>query len=116
MIKGIGIDVVELQRFQSLQEMDEFVFQVLSDKELSERYFPSTTEIATIFAMKEAVLKALGCGLHDGFYWREIELSSNNEITLKGHLQELARTLSVSTIHATFSRTQHYVTALVVLV
>ncbi len=63
MIKGIGIDLVEIDRFKNILGRwgDRFLKRVFSSREI-ERYRNSPSSLAGRFASKEAFLKALGIG------------------------------------------------------
>lgn len=69
MAVGIGVDVVDLERFESvLQRRASFVDRVFTDDERAycDRAKGSAQRCqryAARFAAKEAVMKALGCGL-----------------------------------------------------
>ncbi len=117
MIKGVGIDLVEISRFQSQEDLDHFLDQILSENEfVSLRENPRKSIIAAkIFAIKEAILKALGCGLHLGFYWREIELTEEYTPHLHGFLSRLAEEKAVSRIHISHSFSNFFSAAVVVL-
>ena len=69
MIKGIGIDIVELDRIEaSLAKGDRFINRILTQKE-KERFFELKNHrrqiefVAGRFAAKEACAKALGTGI-----------------------------------------------------
>lgn len=111
MIKGIGIDVVELQRFKNMPDRKAFLEQVLSQKEIFETQANSDLELATTFAIKEATLKALGCGLSVGSLWHEVEISSMTHVTLRGTLRAIADSLSITKIRVCHSHSQHVVMA-----
>ncbi len=76
MIKGVGIDIVEIHRIdKALKKNPKFIHRVLTEKEtvyIQENQKPSAT-VAGYFAAKEAVSKALGTGLR-GFTWQDIEI------------------------------------------
>jgi len=69
MIKGIGIDIIELDRIKrSLQKSDRFVQRILTEQE-KELFLKLTNErrqvefLAGRFAAKEAFAKATGTGI-----------------------------------------------------
>lgn len=69
MIKGIGIDIVELKRIERLMSKNErFVKRILCEKELAEFKQLSNERrkieyVAGRFAAKEAFSKAIGTGI-----------------------------------------------------
>ncbi len=81
MVKGIGIDVVEIPRIRRTIEKwgDRFLTKVFTAKELD--YARSKKEpadhIAARFAAKEAVAKALATGWSGGFRWKDIEVEND---------------------------------------
>lgn len=101
MITGVGTDVVEIDRFRSLKQKAEFLEQVFTLTEIhSAPKGPSQdTFYATLFAVKEALLKALGCGLQRGSLWRDIQITHDWKPRLSGSLGRLAEEQSVSRIH-----------------
>lgn len=117
MIKGVGVDVVEISRFQHEKNLDDFLSQILSQRELAA--LPNNSKrpktASRIFAIKEAILKALGCGLHMGSYWRDIELAEDNTPQLCGFLRRLAEEKSISRIHVSHSFSDLFSAAMVVL-
>jgi holo-[acyl-carrier protein] synthase len=71
----IGIDVIEIERMRRALERDGFRERVFTATERSycdSRPNPAQ-HYAARFAGKEAIGKALGCGVH--FTWREIEIA-----------------------------------------
>lgn len=84
MIKGIGIDLVELSRFSDIS--DNFLKQVFNNQEISAiKHSPIISSIK--FSLKEAILKALGKGLHFGFFWHNI-LLKDDKTTISGVLRQ----------------------------
>ncbi len=63
MIEGVGIDVVDVERFRKILERwgDRFLKKVFSERELE--LVGSVESLAVRFAAKEAFLKSLGLGL-----------------------------------------------------
>ena len=117
MLVGTGIDIIEFNRFRNLKDKGDFVRQVLTENEIGIALRRSNQDIfyATAFAVKEAILKALGCGLHDGSHWHEVELNDRWETRLSGRLAALASQQSVTVIHSSQSCTENCVVALVLL-
>lgn len=76
MIRGIGIDIIEIQRIErAIKKNPKFIHRILTIKEVAyikENEKPTPT-VAGYFAAKEAVSKALGTGFR-GFTWRDIEI------------------------------------------
>ncbi len=117
MVRGAGVDIIEIARFGGVDSKQEFIREVLTDNEIqSVSNGPDrSASYATAFAIKEAVLKALGCGLHDGSYWHDVVIDADGNITLSGHLASIARNQSVTTIHSSQSRSENCVVAFVLL-
>ncbi len=61
-IFGIGIDIVEIQRFKNLHALSPFFKRVYTEKELDYclGFSEPSSHLAAIFAGKEAVTKAIG--------------------------------------------------------
>ena len=83
MIVGIGQDVVEVERVaQALERHGErFALRILGPRELAvyqarSRRWPrrGVTYLATRFAAKEAIAKALGLGMRQPMSWRAVEI------------------------------------------
>lgn len=77
-MEGIGIDIVEVERFEKYHgELDgAFCKKVFTDDERKYLQEKNTLTIAGFFAAKEAVAKALGTGF-SGFFPNEIEVRHN---------------------------------------
>ncbi len=104
-----GIDLVEISRIERLTPAirKRFLLRILTEEEarISGRSWES---IAGRFAAKEAVIKALGCGIGP-VQWKEIEIlqGENGEpvLILHGQARQMAedhglRTWSVSISHS----------------
>jgi holo-[acyl-carrier protein] synthase len=99
MIEGIGVDVVEIERFREVVKKweDRFLSKVFTDAELEYAHsklnpFP---HIAARFAVKEAVAKALTTGWSGGFRWKDVEVqndvSGKPSVILRGKVKELLK-------------------------
>ena len=76
MIKGIGIDIIEIERIEKLLSSKEnFLSRNFTEAELEFNSKPQST--AGNFAAKEAFAKALGTGFR-GFGLRDIEVLRND--------------------------------------
>lgn len=117
MVKGIGVDIVNLDRFENINNEQDFVNQILSDYEISVvmAHNPKYVQVAKAFALKEATMKALGTGLHYGSYWHNIEISEFWEIKLSGYLKKISDKMKINKINNSFAQTKNYVTAVVIL-
>ncbi|MGQ9534107.1 MAG: 4'-phosphopantetheinyl transferase superfamily protein [bacterium] len=109
MIKGIGIDLVEIRRFSEIS--DNFLKQVFNTQEISAtKHNPIISSIK--FSLKEAILKALGKGLHFGFFWHNIVLK-DDKTTIFGVLrQNLSEPYS---IHTSTSNSKNYACAIAII-
>jgi holo-[acyl-carrier protein] synthase len=135
MILGLGVDVVDLKRFEEVLRRfgRKFIDRVYvpSERRLCGPWMPeqngegtahfkrAATRLAGRFAAKEAVLKALGTGLVGGMSWQHLEVRSGDEgapsVTLRGRASELAAELGVRKIHVSISHTDSTAVAVAVL-
>ena len=79
MIKGIGLDIIEIERIEkAMARTDRFKKRILSDRELAifATYSPSRKVefLAGRFAAKEAFSKALGTGIGSACRLHDIEI------------------------------------------
>ncbi|WP_084281012.1 holo-ACP synthase [Alkaliphilus transvaalensis] len=80
MIKGIGIDIIEIERIkEAIEKKGKFLQRFFTEAEIeifiAKNNKPST--IAGFFAAKEAVVKALGTGFRD-MKWKDIEVAQDH--------------------------------------
>jgi holo-[acyl-carrier protein] synthase len=110
MIRGIGVDIIEISRVRkSVEESGEqFLRKVFTQVEID--YCTSKPDrfqhLAARFAAKEAVSKALATGWAGDFQWKDVEVmndvSGQPQVTLHGKLRErlASRTVFLSLSHA----------------
>jgi holo-[acyl-carrier protein] synthase len=76
MIIGIGSDLIDIRRIEKSLERhgERFIARIFTDieKARSERRKARAASYAKRFAAKEACAKALGSGISDGVYWRDM--------------------------------------------
>jgi len=114
----VGIDLVEIKRIAVVMDKygERFTRRVFTDRELAICHH-RPERFATRFAAKEAVSKALGCGI-GRVSWREIEVvtdaSGRPELMLHGSAAELAAELGLGEWAVSLSHTAEQAIALVV--
>jgi holo-[acyl-carrier protein] synthase len=79
MIKGIGIDIIEVKRIRDIMVKygDKFFTRILTDSEIAYcKSYKANPEVhfAGRFAAKEAYSKAIGTGISKTFGWKDIEI------------------------------------------
>lgn len=116
MIVGIGNDIVEIQRFETIMERESVLHKMFSEREVvlgGKR--PSF--FAGNFAVKESVSKAFGTGIR-GFRLCEIEVLRDEMgkpyVELCGKAKELAEGIGIDCIHVSISDTKQLVMAVAV--
>jgi len=76
MILGIGSDIINIRRVQKVIERhgERFLSRIFTDVERAkaERRAKSVDTYAKRFAAKEACSKALGTGIRQGVWWRDM--------------------------------------------
>ncbi len=120
MIKGIGVDIIEIERIRHLAEEsgERFLERVFTAGEL--RYAAGKhhryQHLAARFAAKEAASKALATGWSGAFRWTDVEVvndpTGQPRIVLHG---ELERLLTGAAVHVTISHSDSHVVAVVVI-
>ena len=94
MVKGVGIDIIEVSRIKRIMEKygDKFFKRILTDNEINYcKSFPnSELHFAGRFASKEAYSKAIGTGISKDFGWKDIEIL--NDIRGKPYINHIKET------------------------
>lgn len=77
MIAGVGVDIVDIARIQALLDRygERFLGRVYTEAESAYAMDGANRaeRLAGRFAVKEAVMKALGTGKSQGILWRDVE-------------------------------------------
>ena len=123
MIAGIGVDIAETARVEELCARfgERFARRILTDKEHAEfdRRRRPHAYLATRFAAKEAIAKALGTGIGErfGFHSVQIDHDGNGKplVTFLDDAQGLLDELGITNALISLSDEKHYVVAMVVL-
>jgi holo-[acyl-carrier protein] synthase len=114
MILGVGIDVVDVSRFEeALDRTPTLRERLFTDQE---RGRPMNS-LAARFAAKEALAKALGAPT--GMSWHDAEIcnehSGDPQFELRGSVLARANERGVSTVHVSLSHDAGIASAMVVL-
>lgn len=121
MIKGIGTDILKIQRIEkALQRGPKIAERILTNSELIE--FEQSAQpsrfLAKRFAAKEAVVKALGTGIGNGVGWQHIEIVKDELgkplVNLSDGALQRAVALNIEQCHLSYSDEKEYVVAMVV--
>jgi holo-[acyl-carrier protein] synthase len=122
MVKGIGVDIIDIPRIKKMVEKDtRFVEKVFSAKEIEYCRGKHKKEIhfAARFAAKESFFKALGTGWRYGMRWEDISVENDElgkpEIKLSGKALDFFRQKQYRHIHLSISHTKEYAVAFVVV-
>lgn len=79
LIKGIGTDIIEIERVEKALKNKKFVNKIFNESEMKDDYgdFLKAHSLAGKFCAKEAVSKALGTGIR-GFSFKDIEILTDS--------------------------------------
>ncbi len=114
MIIGVGIDVVDIERFgESLSRTHGLAARLFTDAEAAR----PLASLAARFAAKEALAKALGAPT--GLHWHDAEVVSESSgrpvMEMRGSVLARAHDLGVSSVHLSLSHDAGIASAVVVL-
>ena len=111
---GVGIDVVDIGRFEDALERTPTLRERLFTEQERERPLAS---LAARFAAKEALAKALGAPV--GLAWHDAEVVSESSgrplLEMRGSVAARAAELGVSSVHLSLSHDAGIASAVVVL-
>ena len=123
MIFGIGTDMVEIKRIESINSIDKFANKILSKNELS--IFNSLKEEKKItflskqFAGKEAISKAIGTGITKQTRFKDIEILRDEKgkpiLNAIDGFKKYMGDLGITKTHVSLSDESNYAIAFAVL-
>ena len=115
-----GVDLIEIARIEEVvsRHGKHYLERIYTPAEL-EHCGRRAESLAGRFAAKEAVAKALGCGIGD-VQWKEIEVLGDEQnapiLTLYGMAEQKAKELGLETWSVSISHSQSHSVALVVAI
>lgn len=113
-----GVDLIEIERFDRIEPgiRERFIHRVLTSEERLE-VMDSNSTLAGKFAAKEAVVKALGCGIGPVSF-QEIEIlhDANGQpiLYLYKNARKIAEENNLKNWSVSISHTQHYAVAIAI--
>ncbi|MEJ2758713.1 MAG: holo-ACP synthase [Anaerolineales bacterium] len=121
MIVGIGIDLVSIEDLMEKVKRPAFINKVFTENEVAycQSYRSPIEHFAGKFAAKEAFMKAIGKGIQQGIWFKQIEIA--NEPTgapsFNLYRQALSRVdeLKIGKIHVSISHSKDHAVAIVIL-
>ena len=119
MIKGIGTDIVEIERIRGMLQRhgDSFLQRCFTPAEIefAGKYKDPAVRYAGRWAAKEAVVKVLGTGFMKGITFHDVEVlplhTGQPEIRLTGEAAERAAEQQIDSVLISISHAQLYATA-----
>ena len=123
MIRGIGVDIVKVDRIEQAMERwgSRFLKRIFTAAEIErcqQRARPAQC-LALRFAAKEAFAKALGLGMRKGLRWRDIEVVHDHlgkpDLLLHNQAQRLLEAVEASRTWLSLSDERESAVAVVVL-
>jgi phosphopantetheinyl transferase (holo-ACP synthase) len=110
MVKGSGIDILGTGRFCHMENKSEFISNFLTprEKKRAQSYFHRDLIYAALFAMKEAILKSLACGLGHGSLWHRVELDTTILPPIFRSLSRLTGEHPAERVHISVACTKDY--------
>lgn len=124
MILGVGVDLVDVARFERAvtRHGDGFVERILTPEEMADCASAARPyeQQAVRFAAREALLKALGTGLVGGMSWRDVRVVRGAGpgvfgVEMSGGVRDTAEALGVRSVHVALCTTRHIAAASVIL-
>ena len=123
MIAGIGVDIVDIARIQAMLDRygEKFLARVYTEAETAYAMGGANRaeRLAGRFAVKEAVMKALGTGKSQGILWRDVETLRGRlgkpEVRLHGQAVKWATLQGFGVAHASITHDGGKAVAFVIL-
>jgi holo-[acyl-carrier protein] synthase len=119
MIYGIGIDIVEIGRIKNgIKKFGaRFMKKIYTQEEIKmiRKMKNKYAMFASLFALKEAFLKALRIGIFSKIKFNEIQISKKKDISLSSRAKRMLNRKKIKKIFADFSFSKEYAIAVVIL-
>ena len=122
MIKGVGTDIIEIQRIKKqIESNDGFVNKIFTKREIEycESFKSKAQNYAVRFAAKEAFLKAIGKGWRDGLAFDQVEVVNDElgkpDIIVTGKAKEIIDALGITNIQVSLSHSHENAIAFVII-
>ena len=121
MIRGLGLDVVELDRLDTCLARfgEKFLARILTPAERAALPPIPLSRVAGLFAAKEAAVKALGTGFAQGIGFAHLEILSNPlgrpALTFSGPALARAHALGATSWHVSITHGRATAAAVVIL-
>jgi holo-[acyl-carrier protein] synthase len=120
MILGIGIDIVEISRFDQAAVKEAFIKKVFTQKEIEECWAGGKPAelFARKFALKEAFMKAIGAGIGQEVWFTNIEvlgIGQQVQITPHKKAKKYYEELGANCIRVSYSGSGGIVVGIVVV-
>ena len=123
MIAGIGVDIVDIARIQTLLDRygERFLLRVYTEGEAAYAMSGANAaeRLAGRFAVKESVMKALGTGKSQGILWRDVETLRGRfgkpEVHLHGKAVKWAKMRGGGAVHVSITHDGGKALAFVIL-
>ena len=122
MIVGVGNDIVSVRDIkESIECSNRFLQRVFcfSEREYCNQQSAKFKHYAGCFAVKEAVMKALGTGWNHGIQWNHIELKHYSyrkpQVVMHDQAKKQADLLQVKNIYISLSYSEKYAVGVVIL-
>ena len=116
MIIGIGIDLIEVKRVEKACDKEHFLTRCFTEREI-DLIREDKRKASDNFAVKEAISKAFGTGIH-GFELNEMEVLRDKlgcpYVILYGNALKIAKERGITKIHVSITNTKIYSNAFVV--
>ena len=113
-----GVDIIEIKRVEKVASSygDRFLKRIYTDDEI--KYCRGRApQLASRFAAKEAVMKALGTGIR-GVGWRDVEVTRKRgmapDIKLHGRAQKRASQIGLKELAISLSHSKEFAVASVI--
>lgn len=122
-IVGLGTDIVEIARIESMIERtgDSLAKRILTEAELVQyqQQSKASSLLAKRFAVKEAAAKALGTGIRNGLAFNQFEVTNDKLgkplLSLSDEALTLANCIHATHFHVSITDERHYAVATVII-